>query len=66
METLILAWDFFRANVAPIIAIFAMVAAATPNVYDDHALAILQKVVNVLGLNVGGAKNAEADSDRIQ
>lgn len=51
-----------------VIAACAAIAAITPTKVDDQAMMklgkiynIVAKVVNVLGLNVGKAKNKEAD-----
>lgn len=42
-----------------VIAVAAAIAALTPTQKDDNIIAKIMKVVNVLGLNVGNAKNKE-------
>lgn len=42
-----------------VIAVAAAVAAITPNKTDNEIVNKIIKVVNVLGLNVGNAKNKE-------
>jgi hypothetical protein len=41
-----------------IIGVFSAVAALTPNKSDDAIAAKLLRVVNLIGMNVGKAKNA--------
>lgn len=40
-----------------VISLCAAIAAVTPTPKDDTIVAKIMKVVNVLGLNVGNAKN---------
>lgn len=42
----------------PIIAVASAVAAVTPTPVDNEALRWLRRIVDVLALNVGKAKNA--------
>lgn len=43
--------------VCSVIGLFAVIATATPNEHDNKVADFLLKAVNVLGLNVGKAKN---------
>jgi len=47
---------------ATVIGSFAAVATMTPNKSDDKMVAWLLKLINVLGANIGRAKNDE-DTD---
>lgn len=43
-----------------IVTTFAAVAAVTPNKVDNKIAAFLVKAINLLGLNVGQAKNKDS------
>lgn len=45
--------------VAQVIGVAAVIAAITPTPVDDGILATLKKVLNILAMNVGQAKNAK-------
>ncbi len=40
------------------VALAAAISAVTPGTVDNRVVAFLMKIVNVIGLNVGSAKNA--------
>lgn len=49
-----------------IIAIASAIAALTPNESDDKLVSSISQVVNMLGLNVGHAKNETHTHDLVQ
>lgn len=50
-------WDAVLATVTAVIAAASAVAALTPTPKDDAIIAKLYKVIDVLALNVGKAKD---------
>lgn len=49
-----------------IISAASVIAMATPTPKDDNALSILRKLVDLLALNFGGAKNAGNPKDNLR
>ena len=47
------------AVVTAVVTVCAMIATVTPTKSDDKVMAKVLRVINVLGLNVGQAKNAD-------
>lgn len=65
METVLSVWDAIPAWVHAITAVVtaaAAITALTPTTKDDAILAKVLKVLNILALNVGKAKNAPPPS----
>ena len=57
MEWLLANKDTIIAVVTAVVTAAAAIAAITPNTTDDGLVGKLQKLVNMLALNVGKAKN---------
>jgi hypothetical protein len=47
----------YGAIILQVVGLFAAIAAMTPNTSDNKIVDMLYKVMNMLGLNVGKAKN---------
>jgi hypothetical protein len=41
-----------------VVGLFAAISAVTPNTWDNQVMQMISNTINVLGLNVGYAKNA--------
>lgn len=54
-------WETIVSAITSVIAAAAAVAAVTPSKTDDAVVQKVLDVVNVIGLNVGKAKNADAE-----
>lgn len=50
-------WDAIGGAILAVIGAAATIAALTPTAKDDGAVAVLRKIVDVIGMNVGNAKN---------
>ena len=50
-------WDAITTAVLAVIGAAATIAALTPTAKDDGIVAVLRKIVDVIGMNVGNAKN---------
>lgn len=50
-------WDSIAAIVAAVVTVASGVASLTPTPVDDGVMRKVRKVVDVLALNVGNAKN---------
>ena len=49
----------YMSIIGPVVTIAAAISATTPNQVDNKIVQFIIDVLNVLGLNVGTAKNAE-------
>ena len=59
MDWLVANWETIGIAVASVVAAAAAIATITPTKTDDKIVNVLLRVVNVLGLNVGKAKNKD-------
>ena len=59
MTELIESWPAWVSIITALVTAAAAIAAVTPTKSDDKVVAAVLRVVNVLGLNVGKAKNAD-------
>lgn len=50
-------WEAILAIVTGVIATASAVAVLTPNATDNKVVALFSKLINLLALNVGKAKN---------
>lgn len=50
-------WEHLLTIISGVVATAAAVAALTPNKSDNRVVAIVRKLVDLLALNVGNAKN---------
>ena len=57
METILLPFQFILEYWAQIIVACAMIAAVTPTPKDDAWMAKLYKIIDIVGLNFGFAKD---------
>jgi hypothetical protein len=60
MEWLTENWVLVSGIAAGVVAVASAIAAATKNEWDNKIVAVLVKIINVLALNVGNAKNKDA------
>ena len=64
METIQSIWEFINsvpglAIISSAVGLFAAIATVTPNEADNKILSYIYKGINLLGLNIGKAKNEE-------
>ena len=52
-------WDQYAQIAAYVIAAAAAIAAMTPTPADDSALLWMRRILDVIGLNIGHAKNRQ-------
>lgn len=53
------AWPNYVSGIAGLISACAVLAALTPTKSDDRIVGWLLRIINVVGINVGRAKNAD-------
>jgi len=53
------AWPNWISGIAGLISACAVLAALTPTKSDDRIVGWLLRIINVVGINVGRAKNAD-------
>ena len=53
-------WDSIALVISSVVSLAAAIAAITPNKSDDAVVQKILDVINVLGLNVGKAKNKDS------
>lgn len=56
-DFIVLHWDEILGAITGVIAAASAIAALTPTPADDSVVAMARKVVDLLALNVGGAKS---------
>ena len=52
-------WDQYAQIATCVIAAAAAIAAVTPTPADDSALLWMRRILDVIGLNIGHAKNRQ-------
>ena len=52
-------WPNWISGIAGLISACAVLAALTPTKSDDRIVGWLLRIINVVGINVGRAKNAD-------
>lgn len=50
-------WSTYAQVILAVIGAAAAIAAITPTPRDDRFVAFLRKIIDVIGMNVGNAKN---------
>ena len=50
-------WDTYSVAILAIMGAAAAIAALTPTPRDDGIVAFLRKVIDIIGMNIGNAKN---------
>ena len=50
-------WDTYSVAVLAVMGAAAAIAALTPTPRDDGIVAFLRKVIDIIGMNIGNAKN---------
>lgn len=63
MNWLLENWDQVIKLILETIGVAAILASLTPNKTDDKVVAMIRKVINTIGFNVGNAKNKDDGSN---
>lgn len=56
-------WQVYSVAVFAVMGAAAAIAALTPTPKDDSVVAFLRKIVDIIGMNIGNAKNAPPSRD---
>ena len=50
-------WEAYSVTILAVIGAAAAIAALTPTPRDDGIVAFVRKVIDIIGMNIGNAKN---------